>query len=765
MKIRLLLLLTFLFHTCVFAQVEIGSWRSHLPASQFEFVGFLDNKIFGANSSGIIVLDETDQSLEFLSKINVLVDAGITSFKCSEENNACVVGYENGNIDIITRDLTVFNQPALKNNYIVGNKRINDIFFIDSTALLSTGVGFLSLDLKTFNINADRKERVNNNQLQITHAHFYHDSIFFSTQMGIYACKYNGLFEDEPFIKMGFDLEPSSIDQFYEINGELFFTYMIDSLYTGDSIYVKNGNTFSRINWLAGDGIKYVDYRNDSILVTHPDHIGVYNLDFEQLINIFTFGDDSGLNPKQALFHKNGNIVVADLSKGLSITPIENQFNSKIYGISSPNSAQISVLTNIDSDIFAFPGGSEYTYNNPIVHQYSDDKWTSTNTSSAQFSTLRNTNGIVKVDGEYFISTEKVGIAQTDENLRVLELFDYTNSTVQDAEPNIPYDYCGITDIVSTSSGAIYALNNKVPNPLIIRTPEGNWLSTSFPEVPSPKTGDIIASNNGFLVLNIIDVGVLIYNTNNTESNISDDSYRLLTTSPTNGNLPSGNVTCFALDQDGELWIGTDAGIAVIYSLQSAFNSNFDGAQKIIVNQDGYNGYLFATETVEAIAVDGANRKWIGTAGSGLFLISADGQEQIHNFTTENSPLLSNKVADLAIHPTSGEVFIASEKGLMSYRSDATSGASSFDELIPFPNPVKPGYNGTIAIKNLAENSYVRITDQGGNLVFETTSLGGQAVWDGKTSEGKPVPSGVYLVFANGGIGNRGQTGKIMIFR
>ena len=174
---------------------------------------------------------------------------------------------------------------------------------------------------------------------------------------------------------------------------------------------------------------------------------------------------------------------------------------------------------------------------------------------------------------------------------------------------------------------------------------------------------------------------------------------------------------------------------------------------------------MFETETVEAIAVDGANRKWVGTGSSGLFLISADGADQIHNFTTANSPLLDNKVSDLAIHPVSGEVFVASEKGLISYRSEATEPEPALEQLGVFPNPVKPGYSGLITIKNLTSNSYVRITDNVGNLIFETTSLGGQATWDGRNKQGVNVPSGVYLVFAATREGTGGQTSKVIILR
>jgi hypothetical protein len=149
------------------------------------------------------------------------------------------------------------------------------------------------------------------------------------------------------------------------------------------------------------------------------------------------------------------------------------------------------------------------------------------------------------------------------------------------------------------------------------------------------------------------------------------------------------------------------------------------------------------------IAVDGANRKWFGTT-SGLFVTSADGREEIAKFNTDNSPLSSNNITALAIRPN-GEVFIGTDKGLMSYRSDATEGGTfnkPEDQILAFPNPVRPDYQGPIAVKGFARDANIKITDANGSIVFETKALGGQAIWDGKDFNGRRVSTGVYFVLA-----------------
>jgi hypothetical protein len=257
--------------------------------------------------------------------------------------------------------------------------------------------------------------------------------------------------------------------------------------------------------------------------------------------------------------------------------------------------------------------------------------------------------------------------------------------------------------------------------------------------------------------------GIVIYDPADTPTDLTDDRYRLITSNPEEGSLPNNTVNCFTEDRDGELWIGTDEGIGIIYNPSIVFEPGFEGVQRVIVNQDGYNGYLFETDAVMAIAVDGANRKWVVPRGAGLFLITADGTEELLSFTEENSPLLSDNIADIEILPSSGELFVATESGLLSYQPDASEPQQELSEIKVVPNPVKPGYSGLITFTNLTSDAPVRITDAAGNLIFETVSQGGTAVWDGRNRNGEKVISGIYLVFAASRDGIGGTIAKVMI--
>jgi FlgD Ig-like domain len=167
-----------------------------------------------------------------------------------------------------------------------------------------------------------------------------------------------------------------------------------------------------------------------------------------------------------------------------------------------------------------------------------------------------------------------------------------------------------------------------------------------------------------------------------------------------------------------------------------------------IVEVDGFNGYLLETEDVRAIAIDGANRKWFGTT-NGIFVQNPNGDQQVTKYTSTNSPLFDNAINDIQINPRNGEVWIATEKGVQTLRTEAVNGTKiNLPSAYAYPNPVRPEYQGLISIYGLARDANVKITDAAGNLVYEGKSLGGQAVWDGRDYTGKRAASGVYLIFA-----------------
>jgi hypothetical protein len=283
-------------------------------------------------------------------------------------------------------------------------------------------------------------------------------------------------------------------------------------------------------------------------------------------------------------------------------------------------------------------------------------------------------------------------------------------------------------------------------NSLAVLKNDGTWKGfdpPGFGESPN----EVAVDSNGFKWITMTadaSRGVYVFDEGDMDDDLDDRGY---TFSQNNSELPSNNVISVAVDIDGDIWVGTDQGAVVFECGEDYFEGNCVGNRRK-VEQDSIIAYLLETEEIRCIAIDGANRKWFGTR-NGIYVQSSSGEEQELSFTTDNSPLLSNVINDIAIDQRNGMVYIGTDKGINVYRTDATAGGKYHaNEVIAFPNPVRPGYNGPIAINGLPRDADIKITDVTGTLVYETKALGGQAVWDGRDYNGVKAKSGVYLVFS-----------------
>lgn len=730
----------------------------------FEWVGELPKKIVFANEFGLLVYDKEDESITDLTKVNHLTSTGITAFYSSYEHDLCVIGYSDGNIDIIESGVSIINQPAVATSAIIGDKAINDIEGDGNLVLLFTGVGIMQLDLSTYNILERGEVIVNGDNLIPTEGLVDENNIYFTSVEGHFRVDKGSFYNSPVFEELVLERPNSTIEQFFKLGDKLYSVSVNDSFQL-DYIFELEGNQFNQIQWLENREIRNIRVEENHIIASLFDAVEKHSFELEYQTHIFTYGNGAdGIKGNMAIELLDGDLAVADGQYGGVYTSFENQYNSTLLGISSPTEAQISEVMNIDDEIISLPGGNEFTFNNPLVHSFKEGEWQSQDLNTVLTFSLRNPTRIVQNDDYRYLALDGTGLLQLDLENNPLELFDEFNSSIEDRS-DVDANYYGITGADVDSKGNVWILNSQSSNPLKALHNDGEWTLISFNEFPSPITRDLIVLESDIVVFNLKNEGLVLYDPGDTPRNLSDDRYQIINSSPSNGSLPSDNVLSFVEDKDGELWIGTDAGVGIIFSPESVFSGGFEGVQKIIVNQDGYNGYLFESDAVECIAVDGANRKWVGAKGAGLFLISEDGQEQLERFTLDDSPLLSNNIQSIAIQPNSGEVFLATDKGLQAYRSDATEPANFEEDLEVFPNPVPSGYGGLITIAGMGEESRVRITDAAGNLVFETISNGGTATWNGLDIRGNKVPSGVYLIFASAGDGSNGAVSKLMLNR
>jgi ligand-binding sensor domain-containing protein len=315
------------------------------------------------------------------------------------------------------------------------------------------------------------------------------------------------------------------------------------------------------------------------------------------------------------------------------------------------------------------------------------------------------------------------------------------NSILQSAGPNVPQT--SVSGLAFDEDNNLWICNYGAPSPIAVLKADGTW--RNFSGAPANNLLQVAVDQNGYKWFVIgFSGGVLVYDSGQDIDNPADDRYRLITSA--NSALPTNSVTCVAVDLDGDVWVGTGQGVVSFECGSNVFDASCTGRRRI-VNVDGFNGYLLETENINTIAVDGANRKWFGTS-NGIFVQSPDALTQEARFTETNSPLFDNSITDIAIDPKTGEAWIGTQRGVVSLRSEATEGGRvNSQTAYAYPNPVRPDYDGPIAIYGLARDANVKITDVAGNLVFEGKALGGQAVWDGRDYLGRRAASGVYLIF------------------
>jgi hypothetical protein len=363
-----------------------------------------------------------------------------------------------------------------------------------------------------------------------------------------------------------------------------------------------------------------------------------------------------------------------------------------------------------------------------------------------------------------FIGTIGYGIIEIYDN-QVKKIYDRNNFSEHTLQSIIEGNFIRIGGLAFDKNENLWITNWGVDEPISVLKKDGTWKSFKYKDaINFPYMTDIIITktDNKWCILPRGE-GLFVFNNNGTIDNENDDLLYKFQNKDRDGAILSNNINCIAEDREGIIWLGTNEGVVVYYNPDNVFdNRDYFYASQIIIEVNGEPKHLLKTELIQTIEIDGANRKWIGTEKSGLYILSPDGTSEIAHFTAENSPLLSNNVTKIKINPQNGIAYIATNKGLMSYKSPTTEANDYFDKVLVYPNPVRNTYQGDVVITGLVEDTNLKITDIAGNFVFETQSLGGQATWNGKTLQGERVKTGIYLIFLSNEDGSKTFITKLL---
>lgn len=766
---HLILLCCLLCTLAAESQSAVGSWRSHLAyhnATQCVTVG---NKVYVVSDGSLYSYSPNDEFVESYNKANILSDQGIRHIAADENSGTLVIIYDNANIDLITSDGTLTNITDYANK-ITLDPIVNDLRIVEGNAYLATNFGLTVL-------NISRQEFGGTYMLgKKTYSCVeLHGIIYAATAEGIYSGNTKNNLQD--------------ISNWKKLNNEVYaqlttFNGALIALKTKESVYridPTNGNS----TLLRKGPFHFMHTTKNKLFVGNQTNIFEYEtLDKTTLLTLE--------NNVSYLTTDGTTYWAACGTEGLNGYHYdkENKRVERVVTKVIPNSPQrnhCQYLNFVNDERLLIAGGClnyfDETFFDGTLMMYEDDTWTTFQEEGIAEQTgvhYKNMTSIVqdpKDENHHYASSFGQGIYEF-RDMKLVAHYTDQNSELESAVPG-SNRYTRISRLQYDKEGNLWISNadgaGNVKSPLKIMRPDGTMKSLYYKELEAlPTVTEVLFDSRGWVwvVSMRYDVRLYCIDTNGTLENTADDRVRTFNEKFTDQDGQSTEVyyiNDIAEDLNGDLWVMTDKGPYVLYNPSKAFDKDYHFTKIKVPRNDGtnYADYLLDGVYTTCMTVDDANRKWIGTLNNGLYLITGDGLETVHHFTKDNSPLPSNTIESLALQHSSGELYIGTDRGLISYTTDATQGEAEYDEekVYAYPNPVTPDYDGLITIVGLKANTHVKITNTAGRLVAEGTSLGGSFTWDGKTPYGQRVATGIYYVLGCDEEGNEGVVTKILFVK
>jgi hypothetical protein len=749
-------------------QVTVGSWDDHLPYGRSFCLASGGGKVYSSAGSSLLVHDLASKTNSSLSRINGLNETSIARIAWCEAEESLVIVYVNTGIDIVKKGV-ITNIPDIKNKYIPGIKEIYGVSVYGSRALLSGSFGIVVIDIKGRYVADTWRPGPDGETNRVNQSAIMDDIVYAATSRGIFYAPLNrqGLSYFGNWEMLGGLPSPDSEYSSIAAAGSSLLiakTGTTTSPASPDSLFmIIPGQPSTLVSTEPSGAIRALDSDGSRVTVSLTASLRILSSQGSVIREITGYGW-ADTNPAGALM--TGEVMwIADASAGLVST--DNYTDYKNHTIAGPYTANVADII-FSGNNFYITGG---TVNNAWGNVYrplqvftgKGEEWRS---NILYGEADRDAMRVVADPGDenhYFVSSWGNGLYEFL-NGEPVKNYNQYNSPLSSIRPGENYTrLCGLS---RDRNGNLWMTQTGVPGNLKALTPDGNWIITQV-NLDVIEAGDmIIDRNQNIWVVLPRGNGLLVYDPAGTPADISDDRYLRLQVQDIEGHTMN-NLFSIAADLDGNIWVGTDMGPAVFYNPGKVFSSDLKASRIKIPRNDGSGlaDYLLGTETVTTIAIDGANRKWFGTLSSGAYLMSDDSREELAHFNTGNSPLLSDNIVKIAINGLTGDVWFGTSEGIVSFRGEAITGKEDFSGIYAFPNPVREDYEGLVTITGLVENTSVKITDVSGNLVYETTSLGGQAVWDLKNYRSGRVSTGVYLVFCANEDGTLAGVTKLLVIR
>lgn len=732
-------------------QAGIGDWISHLPYQSFKRVTQSDSKIIYATEWSILSIDKEDFSSEKLSKVEGLSDIGINEIAYDLINEQLIIAYSNSNIDIV-QGSEVINLPNIKTNLtLIGNKEINKIHVANEDFVyFATDFGLVELNLKTYDFGFTVFTGMPVDDIQTIGSR-----LFIATEEGIFT------------IDLSEDINQGDFS-FWELLGE---EVGLPTVYSSKALTVFDNKLYAVVDdqlWQrSDDGFSFlydVEFPNFKIetLSSSPNNLllGLKDNAFSSKVLFFDAAENYSESLRlctdrirDVIEDERGRIWYADEFNDVRYSNSKDQECQRLT-FNSPFSHKASDMDVKDGDLYVASGGVTENFGTLAdregVYVLSENDWSNVNEyfyPPIRENELLNFYQVLHHPSleKYYLGTFWGGIAEINKETNELSLYNKENSSLQGTIGDEARER--ISGLAYDVAENLWVTNIGAPEPLSVLTNEGSWHSFEI-DINDKGLTDINIDQNGYKWVVVFgnQGGIIIYSEEGTIADPTDDKQIFLNQS--NSELTTNNVNAIVTDLDGSVWVGTAKGPVIFDCGDEVFDGECVG-RRIQVEQDSIGANLLADVEIRTMEIDGANRKWFGSR-NGVFVQSPDGITEELRFTVDNSPLFDDNIIDLEFDGDAGLMYIATNKGIQAYRTASTRGERRHvdSKIYAYPNPVRPEYNGPIAIKGLVRDANVKITDVNGRLVYETEALGGQAIWDGRDLDGNKAATGVYLVFS-----------------
>lgn len=756
-------------------QIETGTWRMHTATMRALDITTDNTTVFVAYENGLLRYHLDTKEKTLLNKLNGLSDILLSCLYYDSLGKALYIGYKNGNIDQIVGD-KVHNIPAIRLASFSGSKKINRFFRTNEGIYVCTDFGIVVL-------NPDKMEVKDtyyptNGEEPVVDITLHNNTLYALTPTRLFTGMENnpllpspqGWIHDTRLQEWSY----GSYAAIEKVNEDV-FVLAKSTVFANDTVLKLLPTEFENFEYYSTSlEIANLSQHNNRLDILADGTL--LSFDQQGLLqeSVLSFYLGIYFRPNQMVVVPNGDKWIADeLSGPIRVVgeysyervsypgPPRNDFYSMDW-----HKGKLAIASGRLE--FKSPGFLRHGYYLFEKEEWSyNDNFTLPEWQGIDIHDFIDISVNPKNPDEIAVSTySRYPLSVVNTKTNTCNVYDNANSPI---ELSIAGNgWALVSDVVYDTRGNLWVLNGWSEQPLLVKDGNESWWSYDCgADARNKYTTKMVLDYNDNVWFATETNGVFGFNYSKTLDNIGDDQRINITSGDYSGALPSENITALAVDLDGELWIGTDAGFAVLYNPSGAFNAAFGdyNAQRIKVRFEGNVEYMLGSTYITDIEVDGGNRKWMATSGAGLVLLSPDGSEIIRQFTKENSALISNNIYDIKINQETGELFIITDLGLVSFRSDASQDDADYSSTKVFPNPVRPGYEGLITIQGIRYDSDVKVTDVAGNLIFKTTSNGGTATWDGKRVDGSRAESGVYLIWTATNEGTSKKVGKVVLVR